>query len=247
MIEKLTWPRYLDDAWLIMEKAGLCPNLSANRVFGLGRHSLRESIDPCVRRTVCLAIVRPHLGYATQVWSPQSVDLIRLVEQVQRRTTNVILNLPFQSSVHYKQPLLTLNLIPTSYWHEYMDLTFFLKCINNLTQINPTRYIPTKTSRTRSTPCVLQFRHKFRTPTFWCFFARTCKTWNTVPQNVWAKGRRTLQIQNRPAIALLYNSSSRANPEVPRPWKSVCPKCNTTRGLSSDVLSNAVTHEFNSM
>jgi hypothetical protein len=47
--------------------------------------------------TLYLAIVRPHLGYATQVWSPQSIDLIRRVERVQRRATKVILNLPFKT------------------------------------------------------------------------------------------------------------------------------------------------------
>ena len=35
------------------------------------------------------------LGYATQVWTPQSINLIRKLERVQRRATKYILGLPF--------------------------------------------------------------------------------------------------------------------------------------------------------
>ena len=98
---------------------------TANRMLGLVRRTLREVTDSCVRRTTYLAIIRPHLGYATQIWSPQSIKLIRRAEQVQRRATKVILNLPFHSSTSYKQRPLTLNLLPIIYWHEYLDVIFF--------------------------------------------------------------------------------------------------------------------------
>jgi hypothetical protein len=32
---------------------------------------------------VPIAIARPHLGYATQIWAPQTIDLIKRVERVQ--------------------------------------------------------------------------------------------------------------------------------------------------------------------
>ena len=40
-----------------------------------------------VRHSAYLTLVRSHLGYATQVWTPQSIDLIRKLEGVQRRAT----------------------------------------------------------------------------------------------------------------------------------------------------------------
>ncbi len=48
----------------------------------------------CVRRSLV-----SHLGYATQVWSPQTVDLIIRVERVQCRANKAILNLPFQTTI----------------------------------------------------------------------------------------------------------------------------------------------------
>ena len=38
-----------------------------------------------VRHSAYLTLVRSHLGYATQVWTPQSIDLIRKLERAQRR------------------------------------------------------------------------------------------------------------------------------------------------------------------
>ena len=43
--------------------------ITANRMLGLVRWTLQEVTNSCVRRTTYLAIVRPHLGSATQVWS----------------------------------------------------------------------------------------------------------------------------------------------------------------------------------
>ena len=49
-------------------------------------------MKPSTRRTMYLALVLLHLGYATQVWSPQSIKLMKSLERVQRRAPNVHLN-----------------------------------------------------------------------------------------------------------------------------------------------------------
>ena len=89
------------------------------------------------RRTLYLSIVRCHLGYATQVWSPQSIGLLKRVENVQRRATKLILKLPFQCDVTYKTRLQLTNLLPISYWHEYLDMAFFYKAVNNTWNVLP--------------------------------------------------------------------------------------------------------------
>ncbi len=81
--------------------------------------------------------MRPHLGYATQTWSPQSVLLIQQIERTQRRATKFILELPFSSTTEYKTRLQTLSLLPICYWHEYMDLVLFYKIVNGLVKIKP--------------------------------------------------------------------------------------------------------------
>jgi hypothetical protein len=66
----------------------------ANKVLGFVRSS-REKRSQRTRRCLFLSVVRPHLGYATQIWAPQTIELIKRIERVQRRATKFILNLPF--------------------------------------------------------------------------------------------------------------------------------------------------------
>ena len=53
-----------------------------------------QSTQSC--RTLYGSIVLCHLDYATQVWSPQSIGLLKRVENVQRRATKLVLRLPFR-------------------------------------------------------------------------------------------------------------------------------------------------------
>ena len=63
--------------------------LKASRPLGYVQrntsHQTRKSIT--VRHSAYFTLVRSHLGYATQVWTPQSIDLIRKLERVQKRAT----------------------------------------------------------------------------------------------------------------------------------------------------------------
>ena len=111
---------------------------------------LGTSKAPKTRRTLYLSIVRCHLGYATQVWSPQSIGLLKRVENVQRRATKLILKLPFRCDVTYKTRLQLTNLLPISYWHEFLDTVFFYKAVNNLV-ITDSEAVPETRQSTRST------------------------------------------------------------------------------------------------
>ena len=88
------------------------------------------------RGTLHLAIVRCRLRYATQVWSPQSVGLLKQVECVQRRATKYILKFPFRCDVKYNTRLQLTNLLRLCYWHEYLDIVFFYKAVNDLIYVN---------------------------------------------------------------------------------------------------------------
>ena len=105
----LTWSKHTLDR---------CP--AANRMLGFVRRSATEITDKRIRRALYLAVVRPALGYATQVWS---VELINRVERVQRRASKFILGLPFMCDVSYKDRLISTELLPLSYWHEYLDFS----------------------------------------------------------------------------------------------------------------------------
>ena len=100
------------------------------------------------RRTLYLAIVCPAIGYATQVWSPQTIDLIRCTERVQRRDSKFTLDLPFLCEESYRDRLLSIDILPICYWHEFLDLVFFFKATNGIVCVShdvlPERIVPTR-------------------------------------------------------------------------------------------------------
>ena len=120
----------------------------ANKLLGYLNRSATDVKNVSTRRTLYLAVVRPTLGYATKVWSPQSIDLIKQTERIQRRTTKFILNLPYMCSETYKERLVLSNLNPISYWHEYLDVLLFLKSIKRCVFLSentiPTRLKPSR-------------------------------------------------------------------------------------------------------
>ena len=98
----------------------------ASGLLGYVRRNTRLVKSITVRRSAYLTLVRSHLDYATQVWTPQSIDLIRKLERVQRRATKHILDLPFICDQTYGDRLMIgLNLLPVSYWHEFLGMIFF--------------------------------------------------------------------------------------------------------------------------
>ena len=97
----------------------------SSRLLGYVRRNTRLVKSITVRRSAYLNLLRSHLGYAKQVWIPQSIDLIRKLERVQRRATKYILDLPFicDQTETYRDRLTKLNLLPISYWHEFLDMS----------------------------------------------------------------------------------------------------------------------------
>ena len=108
----------------------------ANKLLGYLKRNTRFIFRTEVRRTLYLALVRPHLGYATQIWAPQSIELIVKLECIQRRATKFILKLPYSSNISYTSRLETLNLILICCWHELLDLTNFFKLTHGLVNVN---------------------------------------------------------------------------------------------------------------
>ena len=75
-VDNLTWNKQVNEQ---CAKAG--------RLLGYVRRNTKLVKSITVRRSAYLTLVRSLLGYATQVWSPQSKDLIRKLERVQRCAT----------------------------------------------------------------------------------------------------------------------------------------------------------------
>ena len=226
----LTWAKHVLDR---------CSN--ANKLLGFVRRSAMEIKNHRVRRTLFLTVVRPVLGYATQIWCPQSIDLIKRAERVQRRATKFILKLPFICTETYKDRLITTNLIPISYWHELLDLTLFFKATNGLITLHndvlPLEVASKRLTRASSNTNIITYRPpKCRTLTFQrSFFIRTTRIWNSLPDKLRHRELTLNQFKNRLheyyKLALLNNF----NVDDPRTWKSICLKCNTSRSLARHI------------
>ena len=209
----------------------------ANKMLGFLRRAAMEITDVKIRRTLYLSIVRSTLGYATQVWSPQSIDLITRTERIQRRATKFILKLPFVCAETYKDRLITLKLLPITYWHEYLDIMFFYKAINNFVTISnevlPQPIIPSRLTRTTVDTNVLSFRpRKCKTLTYQrSFFIRVVRTYNSLPESLRQKNLSLVRF--RSLLLEFYHNATRAVYDVDdvRTWRTVCPKCNTSRKL----------------
>ena len=96
-------------------------------MLGFIRRSLSSRSDQFLPtfRSLYVALVRSHLEYASEIWSPKSVTLIKLIEGVQRRATRLLL-----PNLTYNERLQQLNLLPLVYQREVKDITTFykLKC-----------------------------------------------------------------------------------------------------------------------
>ena len=79
-----TWSRQLSEA---------CSK--ANKLLGFVRRNTRSIQSSRIKRCIYLALMLPHLGYATQVWAPQSKKLMRRVERVKCQATKFIFRSTF--------------------------------------------------------------------------------------------------------------------------------------------------------
>ena len=142
------------------------------------------------RRTLYLSIVRPTLGYVTQIWAQQSIELMRKVERVQRRATKFILRLPFFCPDSYQDHLARTSLLPICYWHDYLDLVFLFKALNGLIELDPDilpkPLVPSLLTRSISNRNALLFRPtKCKTLTFQrSYLSRITRIWNTLPEDL---------------------------------------------------------------
>jgi hypothetical protein len=73
----LTWKKHVNEQ-----------TAKANKILGYIRRNTLFIKNTGARRALYLALVRSHFGYATQVWSPQSVELVSKLERTQRRGLN---------------------------------------------------------------------------------------------------------------------------------------------------------------
>ena len=88
------------------------------------------------------------------------------------------------ADLSYRDRLIKRDLIPVSYWFEYLDLVFFYKCRNGLFNLDILKYVtPYSKSRvTRNSFISIDYKPNLtKTSTFRdCYFNRIILLWNSV-------------------------------------------------------------------
>ena len=110
----------------------------AYQTLGLIRRTFKINCTEAKKQQY-LALVRSQLLCCSQLWIPELIRDISILECVQRRATKYILN-DYTSS--YKQRLEKLNLLPLMHHYELQDIMFLIKSLKSPSDnFNIDRYI----------------------------------------------------------------------------------------------------------
>ena len=192
-----------------------------------------------VRQTLYLSLVRSHLAYASQVWAPQSMELIARLERIQTRASKYILDLTFISNTTYSDRHNQLQLLPLTYWHEYLDLIFFFKCVNGIIDLNneilPNPAQTNKVTRSTTDVSCLVYETKLcntSTPQN-LFISRTIRTLNSLPKQLRSNINSLTSFKS---LHFKYHVTVlESNYNVKDSRKTLCLKCNRARDLTEHI------------
>ena len=178
-----------------------------------------------------------NLSYSSQVWAPQSVKLIEIIERVQQRATKYILSLPYRTDISYKERLRLTELIPRCYWHEYLDLVYTYKSIvhNSYTDTNFKISKPIRVTRhTASSKSVWLDIPKAKTVTFQnSFYSRASRAFNTLTEYLKDNTQSINVFKTKLRKHYVDLTLTVYDPAVLQTFKSVCIKCHMTRPLTA--------------
>ena len=156
----------------------------ANSIVGRVKRTftfMDKEMFNCIYKT----IIRPHLEYAVQSWSPHLKKDIRLLEQVQRRATAIV---PELMDLQYEDRLKALGLTTLEDRRIRGDLIEVYKMIHGLTNIDCTQFFTINQNRSGASTRGHQYRltvPQVRTERRRNFFSiRVVKHWNNLPADV---------------------------------------------------------------
>ena len=156
----------------------------ANRSLGL----LRRNFSTCpwqIREKLYFALVRPHLEYACEVWSPHTAELKHRVEMVQRNGARFVMG-------DYRQRSSVTDLLSHLKWEslESRRLLFQLKYVHkmftNQVALTPLNYFSLAAFRTTRASHSKKIMPKFGRidAVKFSFFFSVIPIWNSLPDNI---------------------------------------------------------------
>ena len=155
----------------------------ANSIVGRIKRTF-SYMDKEMFKSLFNTMVRPHLEYCVQSWSPYLQKDIRILEQVQRRATNIV---PELQGMQYEDRLKALGLTSLEDRRIRGDMIEVYKLLNGLTNVEYQQFfqlIPPGPHSTRGHNLKLM-RPQVRTERRKQFFSvRVVRMWNELPAEV---------------------------------------------------------------
>ena len=153
----------------------------ANRMLGfINRNFSFKNKD--IILPLYISLVRPHLEYAVQFWSPHYTKDIAKLEAVQRRATKMITSL---RNKPYEERLASLNLFSLDKRRLRGKLIECFKILKGFTNVDPRQLFSIdNSSRTRSNGVKLKCKQVQLDSTKFFFTNDVVKEWNKLPPSV---------------------------------------------------------------
>ena len=146
----------------------------ANRMLGLIRISF-ACLDKSIFMNLYPVLVRPHLEYCVQAWSPYKLKYIKLIERVQRRATKLV---PELRDLGYNDRLRRLGLTTLEERRVRGDMIETYKIISRKEDIDPSIFFEMAVPRPRDNTRKI-FRRRARLDVRKHIFAqRVIPKWN---------------------------------------------------------------------
>ena len=156
----------------------------ANSILGRIRRTFTY-LDTDNVRLLYTSLVRPHLEYGVQSWSPHYKKDIETLEQVQRRATRLV---PLLRDTPYEERLKALNLTTLEERRSRGDAIETYKLLNGLENVNYEQFFKViregPSTHTRGHPLKLATQHSRIEKRRNFFSVRAVKTWNKLPRDV---------------------------------------------------------------
>lgn len=152
----------------------------ANNVLGTIKRTF-NSRDADLIRLLYTTLVRPILDYSPTIWNLHQMGVIRELENVQRRATNLI---PSLQNLTYSERLQNLNLPSLSYRRNRMDLIMTYKILNENVLIDKDYFFTMNTSHTRSNGFKIYKKYNRTSARRFTFSQRIINDWNSLPNDV---------------------------------------------------------------
>jgi hypothetical protein len=152
----------------------------ANKILGLISRSFEVKNKNNII-TLYKSLVRPHLEYCSQVWSPHLRKDVVKIEKVQRRATKLI---PSLRNLPYEDRLKKLNLTTLEQRRIRMDMMEIYKILHSIDKLDYHKYISISNNITRGNGIKLRKKTVNSDISKYWYFNRIVNTWNALPEDV---------------------------------------------------------------